>query len=136
MPWIQKQERKKTSSQRKETDMRKLRQAAYSRTDWRKMRETYLKTHPICEDCLAKGKVTPATDVHHLKSPFKGGEVNYSLLLDYDNLMSLCKECHGNRHAAEQGHISAEEVLRQLDALFDDSISDEELEGNDNQGDN
>lgn len=136
MPWINKIEKKKTSSERNDTDMRKLRQAAYQNTAWRKMRETYLKEHPLCEDCLAKGKVTPATDVHHLTSPFKKGEVNYNLLLNYGNLAALCKECHGNRHAAEQGHISAEEVLRQLDALFDDSISDEELEGNDNQGDN
>lgn len=128
MPWIQKEEKKKTSSMRNNTDMRQLRQKAYQNTAWRKMRETYLKEHPLCEDCLAKGKVTAATDVHHIKSPFKRGEVNWNLLLDYNNIMSLCKECHGNRHAAEQGHISPEEVLRQLDVLFDNNISDKDIE--------
>lgn len=128
MPHINKLQKKK-KPERKDTDMRVLRQKAYQNTAWRKMRDTYLHEHPLCEDCLAKGKVTPATDIHHIKSPFKNGEVNWGLLLNYENLAALCKECHGNRHAAEQGHISPEEVLKQLDDLFNPEISDEELEG-------
>ena len=128
MPTINKQP-KKPKPERKDTDMRELRQKAYQNTAWRKMRDTYLHEHPLCEDCLAKGKVTPATDVHHIKSAFKNGEVQWGLLLNYENLAALCKECHGNRHAAEQGHISAEEVLRQLEDLLNPEISDEELEG-------
>ena len=50
------------------------------------------------------------------------------LLLNYNTLAALCKECHGNRHAAEQGHISPEEVLKQLDDLFNENIKDEDLE--------
>ena len=91
------------------------------------MRDTYLREHPICEECLAKGKVTPAEDVHHKRSPFRGGEVNYNLLLDYHNLESVCKDCHGEIHAAQQGHISPEEILKALDELF------EQLEEDDNQ---
>ena len=118
MPTIQKIERKKISSERKETDMRKLRQTAYQNKTWRKLRDTYMHQHPICSDCLAKGKVTPATSVHHIKSPFKNGEINYTLLLDPDNLMSLCHQCHGERHAEEQGHKSNEKTLEELDNLF------------------
>lgn len=130
MPTIKKLEKKKISSQRKETDMRKLRQQAYQNSTWRKERDLYLKEHPICEECLKKGKVTPAQDIHHIKSPFKGGEVNYTLLLDWNNLMALCKDCHGNIHAAQQGHISPEEILKQLDELFDqENITDKEIEG-------
>lgn len=99
--------------------MRKLRQKAYRNKHWRKLRDTYLKEHPICADCLAKGIVTPATSVHHVKSPFKKGEINYNLLLDYNNLMSLCDECHGIRHAEEQGHKSNEKILKELDELFE-----------------
>lgn len=79
-----------------------------------------MKQHPICEECLKKGKVTPAEDIHHEKSPFRGGEVNYGLLLDYDNLMSLCKECHAAIHNKQQGHISPEEIIKMLDELFGD----------------
>lgn len=44
--------------------------------------------------------------------------------------------CHGKRpqaygykfHFAQQGHVSPEEVLKQLDALFDNDISDKDIE--------
>jgi 5-methylcytosine-specific restriction protein A len=128
MPTINKPEKKKKTYERKETDMRKLRQQAYQTTEWRRLRDVYMRQHPVCEECLNQGKVTPATDIHHLISPFQHGEINYKLLYDYDNLMALCKECHGNLHAAQQGHVSPEEVLKQLDDLFNENISDEDLE--------
>lgn len=128
MPQINKIEKKKKTYERKETDMRKLRQQAYQNSTWRKLRDTYMHSHPICEECLKQGKVTPAEDIHHKRSPFKGGEINYSLLLDPENLMALCKDCHGNIHASQQGHISPEEVLKQLDDLFNEEIKDEDLE--------
>ena len=128
MPTINKIPKKEKKIERKETDMRKLRQEAYQNTTWRKMRDTYMHEHPICEECLKKGKVTAAEDVHHKKSPFKGGEINWNLLLDYDNLMSVCKDCHGKIHAAQQGHVSPEEIIAQLDALFDENIPDSDFE--------
>lgn len=111
--------------------MRELRRKAYNNTTWRKLRDLFLKEHPICQDCVAKGKITPAVDIHHLRSPFKGGEVNYGLLLDYNNLAALCKECHAERHNKEKGFIPPEEILRQLDMLFDENISDKDLEDED-----
>ena len=118
MPTINKQ-KAKPKAPRKETDMRKLRADAYNNTTWRKLRETYLKQHPLCERCLEKGKITPAEDVHHRVSPFKHGEVNYGLLLNDENLMSVCKQCHGEIHASQQGHISPEKIIEELDALFE-----------------
>lgn len=129
MPTIVKlQKKQKPSSGRTETDIRKLRQKAYQNTAWRKERDNYLREHPLCEKCLEKGKITPAQDIHHKKSPFKNGEINWNLLYDENNLMSLCKECHGNIHAAQQGHISPEEILRQLDELFDENKPDSDFE--------
>jgi len=119
---------KKPKVERKETDMRQLRQKAYQNTVWRKERENYMHEHPICEECWKKGKITPATDVHHIKSPFQNGEINWNLLVSWDNLESLCKECHGEIHAKQQGHISPEEILKQLDALFDENKPDSDFE--------
>lgn len=112
--------KKKSSNEKKrnETEHRKLRQKAYNSTAWKKLRETYLKEHAICQECLSKGRITPATSVHHIKSPFINNEINYYLLLDYTNLMSLCHECHGNIHAKEQGHIPITELINQLDELM------------------
>lgn len=55
---------------------------------WRKRRNKYIKEHPLCEECLKEGKITVATEVHHI-IPIKDGGTH-----DYDNLMSLCKSCH------------------------------------------
>lgn len=118
----------KKSTHHNNTDMRKLRQEAYNNSSWRKLRQTYIKNNPLCEDCLKQGKVTPAQDIHHDKSPFKNGEVNQHLLLDYNNLVALCKECHSLRHNKEQGYITPQEILRQLEELMDENKPDEYFE--------
>ena len=128
MPVINKIEKKRTYSERKETDMRKLRQKAYQLTVWKKLRLAHLKRNPICAECLKKGELTPAEDVHHIRSPFNGGEINYDLLLDSNNLESVCKKCHAEIHNKQQGHISPEEVLKQLDDLFDENKPDSDFE--------
>lgn len=119
---------KKPKKVRKATDAKKLRAEAYNSQKWKKLRETYLKNNPLCEECLKKGKVTPATSVHHKVSPFKNGEINYNLLLDYNNLESVDHECHAAIHNKEQGHVSPEDVLKQLDDLFNNNIPDSDFE--------
>lgn len=130
MPTIKKLPKKEhKTAERKETDMRIMRQKAYQNPQWRKMRESYMHEHPICEECLKQGKITPAHDIHHKKSPFRSGEVNWTLLLDYNNLEAVCKDCHGRIHAKQQGHLTPEEIIKQLDALFDqDNITDKDIE--------
>lgn len=129
MPWINKPQKKQApSSAKTETEMRKLRQVAYQNTAWRKMRDCYIKEHPLCDECLKNGKITPAEDVHHIRSPFKKGEINWALLLDEDNLMSLCKTCHAEIHNKQLGHTNPEEVLKQLDDLFNDNKPDSDFE--------
>ena len=59
----------------------------YGRT-WKRIRDRYIKTHPLCEHCAKDEKITPAEEVHHIK-PLSHGGTN-----DENNLMSLCKSCH------------------------------------------
>ena len=119
---------KKDKPNRQETPKRKLRQIAYQSQSWRKLREVYMHQHPLCEECLKKNKVTPAQSIHHIKSPFEKGVINYQLLLDPNNLMAVCNECHGEIHNREQGNMSAKDIIAQLDKLFDENITDEELD--------
>ena len=120
MPYINKiPKRKKT--ERTDTDIRKLRQSAYQSTAWRKLRLKYLKEHPICEECLKKGKVTPSEDIHHKISPFKGGKVDYNLLVDENNLMSLCKQCHSTIHLNQSGIKSQKQIIEELDNLLNNA---------------
>lgn len=114
------QKKTKNKDNRNNTDMRKLRQKAYQNPAWRKLRNTYIKEHAVCADCISKGKITPSEDIHHIVSPFKNGEINWNLLLDATNLVALCKQCHSARHNKDQGFISPEEIIAQLDKLFED----------------
>lgn len=121
MPTIKKLPPKKREQERNwNTETRLLRRQAYNNTAWRKLRNSYLKLHPLCENCLKEGKVVPAEDVHHKRSPFQKGEINWTLLMEVENLQSLCKECHGKEHAREQGHVSPEDVIAGLEALLKD----------------
>lgn len=127
MPTIQLYSKNKSEpKQRNETDNRKLRQKAYNTVSWRKLRNTFIREHAVCADCIGKGRITPSEDVHHIVSPFKNGQVNYSLLLDPTNLVSLCKECHQKRHQELQGYKTAETIIKELDALFETIEDDNE----------
>lgn len=59
---------------------------------WRKIRNRYIKAHPLCERCYSKGKYVMAALVHH-KLPLSNGGTN-----DEENLQSLCISCHEKIH--------------------------------------
>jgi len=52
-----------------------------------------LAQQPLCEDCLAEGRVTIGGEVHHIIAKRDGGEDSF------DNLMTLCKSHHSQRTA-------------------------------------
>lgn len=122
MPTINKIERKPRSQRTDNSPSRQLRREAYNRTEWRKLRNIFIQQHPLCEECLKRGKVTPASDIHHIRSPFQGGEINDALLMDENNLMALCKDCHGALHGGRQE--SPEEIIDRLDLLLNGNTGD------------
>lgn len=56
---------------------------------WRCARAAYIAAHPLCEDCLAKGRIVPTYMVHHVIPIADGGEI-----LDFRNFKALCRLCH------------------------------------------
>lgn len=63
---------------------------------WRKLRRDKLAKMPICERCQQEGKITPATEVHHIR-PVETALTLWqkqSLMFDEHNLLSLCHDCH------------------------------------------
>jgi 5-methylcytosine-specific restriction protein A len=64
----------------------------YGRT-WKKVRAVFLAAHPLCETCVAEGRLTPATIAHHKVKLTCGGTH------DEGNLQALCTECHSRLHA-------------------------------------
>jgi 5-methylcytosine-specific restriction protein A len=63
---------------------------------WKRIRDRYIKTHTLCEECQRQGRLTPAEEVHHIIPLANGGSNNK------ENLMSLCKSCH-SRITAQSG---------------------------------
>ena len=67
---------------------------------WAKYRKSYLSQHPLCVMCLAEGRVTPATDVDHIK-PVSGPDD--PLFWDPTNHQALCHSHHSRKTATENG---------------------------------
>ena len=64
----------------------------YGRT-WKKIRDAYVASHPLCELCLKHGRYVVAEEVHHKKPLAEGGTHAWN------NLIALCKACHARIHA-------------------------------------
>ena len=115
MPTINKKEIKtKPVKYRKE----KKEKAAsfYDSLVWKKLRNTFISLHPVCQCCLEHNRVTPAESVHH-KIPFGRGETEeeqWKLFLDERNLMSVCNLCHLGLHNKDR-----EYHMGSLDSLTD-----------------
>lgn len=69
----------------------------YRSQEWRKLSQ-YMIAHAgyQCEDCKSSGKITVATEVHHIK-PIQTAE-GWERRLDQTNLAVLCPVCHNKRH--------------------------------------
>ena len=59
---------------------------------WKRIRDRYAAAHPLCEQCLKEGRLTPVEEVHHILPISQGGTH------DASNLMSLCQSCHTKIH--------------------------------------
>ena len=68
---------------------------------WRRLRKARLIEHPLCERCLEKDIITPATEVHHVIPISQAGSKLEAMDIAFDsnNLMSLCRKCHEEIHA-------------------------------------
>ena len=68
----------------------------YQSRQWRSVRAAFLREHPLCGGCAAKGLLVPARVVDHVR-PIKDGGARF----DTANLQSLCVPCHNSKTARE-----------------------------------
>lgn len=74
--------------------------AVYNTNIWRDLRLAYIMENPLCEICKSQGKVVSAREVHH-KIHLSKGRTRFEkeqIGFDWNNLQSLCKECHKLEH--------------------------------------
>lgn len=64
---------------------------------WEALRKQVLDAEPLCRACQAKGRVTLAREVDHIKPKAKGGDD------DLGNLQPLCRPCHRAKSDADAG---------------------------------
>lgn len=81
---------------------------------WVKLRRHQLSLHPLCEMCEREGRLTPATEVHHI-TPVEDmpEDRQMALMFDPHNLMSLCHRHHVEVHI-EMGKGGNKERTRRV----------------------
>ena len=73
----------------------------YSSAAWQSCRNEYMKqAHYLCEDCMKRGIYKPAKEVHHIEELTPENIHRPEVVLNFENLVALCKECHKARHGA------------------------------------
>lgn len=70
----------------------------YSGKKWLKLRDKYLKEHPLCERCLLAGRAQVAEHVHHKIELNEDNYKNPMIALNEENLEALCFDCHRKEH--------------------------------------
>ncbi len=67
---------------------------------WAKLRKKKINGNPACERCEEEGRLSLATEVHHV-IPVEVGmtyEEKEVLMFDFNNLRALCHSCHVQTH--------------------------------------
>lgn len=67
----------------------------YNSATWKALRRQYLRGNPLCAICMLHGRLTTATEVHHIVDLKEAP----SLACDESNLQGLCKSCHSRETA-------------------------------------
>lgn len=84
----------------------------YKSGAWVACRASYIKAHPLCEDCLSQGCYSPAEIVHHI-TPLTPENINDpKITLSFSNLRAVCRECHAAAHGARQRRYKLDELGR------------------------
>lgn len=104
---------------------------------WQRLRRDKLSDCPLCERCKEQGRITAATEVHHI-IPVETAltrQEKERLMYDYTNLRALCHDCHvwehtsmgrsGRAHAKRR----ASEQLERFRGRFMETKGDEDPRG-------
>ena len=106
----------------------KDKQTIYNSREWRELREQKLRANPLCEICEQNGITTAAHQVHHIH-PIEDSHSVQEMrkwAFMYENLQSVCDQCHNDIHKAEGKGTKAltiERAKQRLDRWADGLIS-------------
>lgn len=79
--------------------MKKFAEKFYKSKAWQKCRAVvWARDKGLCVDCLKRGIIQPAEEVHHVIELTPENIDRADITLNTENLVSLCRECHQARH--------------------------------------
>ena len=82
--------------------LEKFTQPFYSSRAWKSCRDAYIRSvGGLCERCRAKGHIVPAEIVHHKIHITPENIVRPEIVLCWDNLECVCRQCHAELHGAQ-----------------------------------
>jgi 5-methylcytosine-specific restriction endonuclease McrA len=85
----------------------------YTSRAWKNCRRAYAASvGGLCEDCKAKGLITPGEIVHH-KTELTPENINDpAVTLSWSNLRLVCRECHARKHGARERRYTVDPLGR------------------------
>lgn len=90
-------------------------------TRWLRLRKEVLNAHPMCQMCAAEGRLSVATEVHHIvpcETAMNTREMA-TLMFDPHNVIALCHNCHVQVHMT-LGKGGKEERRKRADERLQD----------------
>lgn len=93
--------------------MKQWAETFYKSAAWKQTRTAIMaRDRCLCQDCLGKGLVVPAEEVHHIIELTPENINDPSITLNEKNLISLCRECHRQRHGSRRRRYFVDEFGR------------------------
>ena len=85
----------------------------YKSKAWQRCRAyVWKRDGGMCVDCMANGIATPGAEVHHIVELTPMNINDPSIALNPDNLITLCKSCHEQRHGKKNKRYKVDEFGR------------------------
>lgn len=84
--------------------MKDYNKSFYNSKAWKNCRRAYAKSaRGLCERCLANGIYKPGEIVHHITHINPDNISDTRVLLDWNNLQLVCRDCHADIHKDSYG---------------------------------
>jgi hypothetical protein len=88
----------------------------YDKGSWKKLRQAKLSMQPMCQACLIRGVVSPASQVDHLFAWSAIGEMAF-----YRNVFQcLCHGCHSDKTQLERDGVYRHYNGKEMDYSIED----------------
>lgn len=93
--------------------MKDFAKSFYKSKAWQQCRASYIKSvGGLCEKCLAQGRYTPATLVHHRIEITPNNINDPNITLNWGNLQAVCRDCHAELHTHKEIRYKVDELGR------------------------